>query len=71
MDNAIACRAGAGSACPAGEAPTMADVVLFLGLAPSRDSGINHDEFPALRLWALRVRRLPGFVTMPGIPDYH
>ena len=37
----------------------------------SRDFGIDHDEYPALRRWARRFRALPGFKTMPGIPDYH
>ena len=43
----------------------------FPAFALSRDFGIDHDAFPALRRWARRLRRLPGFVTMPGIPDYH
>lgn len=55
----------------AGAAPTVADVALFPAFALSRDFALDHDGFPALRLWARRVRRLPGFVTMPGIPDYH
>ncbi len=72
MDDAMTRRALAGAAWFAGEAgPTVADVALFPGFALSRDCGIDHDEFPALRSWARRVRRLPGFVTMPGIPDYH
>ena len=36
-----------------------------------RQFGIDHDEYPALRRWARRFRTLPGFKTMPGIPDYH
>ena len=51
--------------------PTMADVALFPAYALSRDFGIDHDEYPALRRWARRFRTLPGFKTMPGIPDYH
>ena len=50
--------------------PTMADVALFPAYALSRDFGIDHDEYPALRRWARRFRTLPGFKTMPGIPDY-
>lgn len=50
---------------------TLADLALFPAFALSRDYGVDHDEFPALRLWARRVRHLPGFITMPGIPDYH
>jgi glutathione S-transferase len=55
----------------AGSAASVADVALFPAFALSRDFGLDHDAFPALRLWARRIRALPGFVTMPGIPDYH
>lgn len=54
-----------------GARPSVADVALFPAFALSRDYGIDHDAFPALRAWARRIRALPGFVTMPGIPDYH
>ena len=54
-----------------GEAATLADIALFPGFALSRDSGIEHDAYPALRRWGRRVRTIPGFKTMPGIPDYH
>ena len=50
---------------------SIADIALFPAFALSRDFGIDHDEFPALRRWARRFRALPGFKTMPGIPDYH
>jgi glutathione S-transferase len=50
---------------------TVADIALFPAFALSRDFGIDHDEFPALRRWARRFRAVPGFRTMPGIPDYH
>jgi glutathione S-transferase len=55
----------------AGDTATIADVALFPGFALSRDFGIDHDEFPALRRWMRRFRALAGFKTMPGIPDYH
>lgn len=55
----------------AGDVPSLADLALFPAFALSRDFNLDHDEFPALRLWARRVRLLPGFITMPGIPDYH
>jgi glutathione S-transferase len=51
--------------------PTIADIALFPAFALSRDFGIDHDEYTALRQWARRFRALPGFKTMPGIPDYH
>lgn len=51
--------------------PTIADIALFPAFALSRDFGIDHDEYPELRRWARRFRALEGFMTMPGIPDYH
>lgn len=54
-----------------GGAPTIADIALFPAIALSRDFGIDHDEFPAFRRWMARIRTIPGFVTMPGIPAYH
>jgi glutathione S-transferase len=55
----------------AAEHATIADVALFPAFALSRDFGIDHDEFAGLRRWLRRFRSLPGFMTMPGIPDYH
>lgn len=54
-----------------GDTPTLADLALLPSFALSRDSGIDHDEYPALRRWLRRFRALPGFITMPGVPDYH
>jgi glutathione S-transferase len=54
-----------------GEEPTIADLALFPAIALSRDFGIDHDEYPALRRWMSRVRNIPGFTIMPGIPAYH
>lgn len=55
----------------AGVHATVADIALFPAFALCRDFNLDHDAFPALRLWARRVRQLDGFITMPGIPDYH
>jgi glutathione S-transferase len=54
-----------------GRKPTIADVALFPAIALSRDAGIEHDAYPALRRWIRRFRSLPGFRTMPGVPDYY
>ena len=50
--------------------PTIADIAVFPHVMLSHDSGIGHEDYPAINLWQRRVRRLPGFVGMPGIPDY-
>jgi glutathione S-transferase len=54
-----------------GNGPTLADLTLFPSFALSRDYGIDHDDYPALRRWQRRFRAIDGFRTMPGIPDYH
>lgn len=54
-----------------GEAPSLAEFALFPAIALSRDFGVDHEAYPALRRWMRRVRGIPGFITMPGIPDYH
>jgi len=63
-------RSLAGGEWVVGETPTVADIALFPAVALSHDSGIGLEDYPALNLWQRRVRRLPGFVSMPGIPDY-
>ena len=54
-----------------GNHATIADIALFPSFALSRDFNIDHDAFPALRRWGRAVRKLDGFITMPGIPEYH
>jgi glutathione S-transferase len=54
-----------------GDGATLADLALFPSFALSRDFGVDHDEYPALRRWIRRFRALEKFHTMPGIPDYH
>jgi glutathione S-transferase len=71
MDDHITRREFGGSEWFVGGAATIADIALFPAIALSRDFGIDHDEFAALRRWMGRVRRLPGFITMPGIPAYY
>lgn len=71
LEDHLSARRHEGEGFVAGPAASVADVALFPAFALSRDFGLDHDAFPALRLWARRLRALPGFVTMPGIPDYH
>jgi glutathione S-transferase len=54
----------------ADDRPTIADIAVFASVMLSHDSGIGHEDYPAINLWQRRLRRLPGFVGMPGIPDY-
>jgi glutathione S-transferase len=71
MNDHMTLRQIEGSDWFVGANPTLADLALLPSFALSRDSGIDHDEYPALRRWLRRFRALPGFITMPGVPDYH
>ncbi len=71
MDDHMTVREYDGLAWFTGGGPTLADVALFPSVALSRDYGVEHEAYPALRRWMRRVRRLPGFCTMPGIPSYY
>ena len=71
MDDHMTLRHFEGVEWLAGDGPTLADLALFPSFALSRDFGIDHGEYPALRRWIRHFRSLPGFLTMPGIPDYH
>ena len=71
MDDHMTLRQIDGETWFVGRTATLADLTLFPIFALSRDFGIDHDEFPALRKWIRAFRTLPGFKTMPGIPDYH
>jgi glutathione S-transferase len=71
MDDHMTAREFDGGHWFVGRTPTLADIALFPSIALSRDAGIEHDAYPALRRWMRRVRTIPGFRTMPGIPDYH
>lgn len=52
------------------EKPSIADIAVFPAVALSHDSGVGHEDYPAINLWQRRVRKLRGFVGMPGVPDY-
>jgi glutathione S-transferase len=46
-----------------------ADLALYPAVALSRDVGLEHDEFPALRHWLRAVRASAPDVRMPGVLD--
>ncbi|MDQ2066991.1 glutathione S-transferase family protein [Xinfangfangia sp. CPCC 101601] len=50
-----------------GAAPTIADIACFPYVMLSEEGGIPREPFPAIRRWTDRVKRIPGFVVMPGI----
>lgn len=70
LEDHLSDRALAGKLWVVGDGPTIADIALFPYTMLSHDAGIGHEDFPAINLWQRQVRKLPGFVGMPGIPDY-
>jgi glutathione S-transferase len=47
--------------------PAIADIACFPYILLSEEGGISRQDYPAIRRWSDRVKRLPGFVVMPGI----
>lgn len=70
LDDHLADRAQAGGLWLVGPTATIADLASFPYVALSHDAGIGHEDYPAINLWQRQVRKLPGFVGMPGVPDY-
>ncbi len=50
-----------------GHLPTIADIACFPYTMLSEEGGISQQDYPAIRRWTDRVKRLPGFIVMPGI----
>lgn len=70
LDDHLTERRISGADWVTGEGPTIADIAVFPAVMLSHDSGVGHEDFAAINLWQRRLRKLPGFVGMPGIPDY-
>jgi glutathione S-transferase len=51
----------------AGEHPTIADIGVFPDVTLSEEGGVSRQDYPAIRRWLDRVRRIPGFVVMSGV----
>lgn len=50
-----------------GEHPTIADVAVFPDVTLSEEGGVSRQDYPAIRRWLDRVRRIHGFVVMSGV----
>lgn len=59
-------RSGADWMLP-GPHPPLADLVLFPAIALCEEGEVSRQDYPAIRRWMDRFRRLPGFVTMSGV----
>jgi glutathione S-transferase len=47
--------------------PTIADLAIFPDVMLSEEGGVSRQDYPAVRRWTDRIRRLDGFTTMPGM----
>jgi glutathione S-transferase len=48
--------------------PTIADIACFPYTAMAGEGGIDLAPYPNILKWIDRMKRIPGFITMPGIP---
>jgi glutathione S-transferase len=47
--------------------PTVADIACFPYVMLSEEGGISRQDYPAIRRWCDRFKRIKGFIVMPGI----
>ena len=50
-----------------GDHPTIADLALFPDVMLAEQGGVSLLDYPALRRWTDRFKRVPGFTVMAGI----
>lgn len=50
-----------------GSEPTIADIACFPYVILSEEGSIMRQDYPAIRRWTDRLKRLPGFIVMPGV----
>jgi glutathione S-transferase len=50
-----------------GTHPTIADLAIFPDVILSEEGGVSRLQYPAIRRWTDRFKRIPGFSLMPGI----
>lgn len=47
--------------------PTIADIACFPYVMLSEEGGIPRQDYPTIGRWLTRVKRIKGFISMPGI----
>lgn len=67
LDDHLSDREIAGAEWIVGDGPTIADIACFPYVALGEDGGVSLDDYHAIRRWIAGVKRLPGFIEMPGI----
>ncbi len=50
-----------------GEHPSIAELACFPYVILSEEGSISRQDYPAIRRWTDRVKRIPGFIVMPGV----
>ena len=48
--------------------PTIGDIACFPHVAMAGEAGIELKSYPNILRWIDRIRQIPGFIPMPGIP---
>ncbi|NVO58551.1 glutathione S-transferase family protein [Rhodobacteraceae bacterium B1Z28] len=59
-------EAGQDWICP-GDHPTIADIACFPYIMLSEEGGVSRMDYPAIRRWCDRFKRIPGFTVMSGV----
>ncbi|HTV35017.1 MAG TPA: glutathione S-transferase [Xanthobacteraceae bacterium] len=47
--------------------PTIADIACFPYVMLSEEGGISRQDYPAIRRWCDRFKRIDNFIVMPGV----
>jgi len=50
-----------------GDHPTIADIAVFPDVVLCEEGGVSRQDYPAIRRWLDRVRRIDGFTVMSGV----
>lgn len=50
-----------------GDHPTIADIACFPYVILSEEGGVPRQDYPAIRRWCDRVKRINGFIPMSGV----
>lgn len=50
------------------ERPTIADIACYPYVALSSQGKVSLDPYPAIVAWCDRFLKLPGYISMPGLP---
>lgn len=50
-----------------GAHPTIADIACFPYVILSEEGGVSRQDYPAIRRWCDRFKRIPGFTVMSGV----